>query len=499
MVELTEQGTLARLAVRAQAEYLSTITDLVRGLAGKQGLDGRAVEHFAFAVEEACSNIITRAYPPDKPGPIEVGVLHRPGKLVIALQDQGLPFDFQELEEGEPSSLAKLLHQAFDGEIHCQCLGRDGNRVELIKELPSVQTHAAVAPEEIARDVANMSAAVEAAFTLCFMKPEESVALARCLYRCYGYSYDCDYMYDAGKIAELQKSGLMDSCVAMNPQGEVVGHLALNLRQPGDKVGEAAQAIVDPRYRGHGLFEKMKAFLMEQMRSRGLYGIYSEAVTLHPYSQKGNLAVGAHETGLLLGYIPASVSYKDIKDLQKQRQAVALFFVKLNEPPARPVFVPARHEAMVRRIYEHNHLPRQAGPVPGRDQRPVLPPQSRLDVRVRTDHNSAFLLVREFGQDLEGLVRFRLRELCCRHIDCIYLDLPLSDPAAAQFSAGLERLGFFFGGIIPEYSDGDVLRLQYLNNLTIDPQQIQLASDFGKELLAYVLQARAAAPQVLFH
>jgi len=325
------------------------------------------------------------------------------------------------------------------------------------------------------------------------MVPEDGVALARCLYRCYGYSYDSDYMYDVGKVAELQRSGLLHSCVAVTPPGEVVGHLALNFRQAGDRVGEAAQAIVDPRYRGHGLFEKMKQFLMEQMRGRGLYGIYSEAVTLHPYSQKGNLAVGAHETGLLLGYIPATVSYKNIKDLQKQRQAVALFFVKLNDVPEPTVWLPAHHAGMIRRVYLHNRLSRKESAPPARENRAVLPARSRLDVRVRTDHNSAFLLVREFGQDLVRLVRFRQRELFGQRLDCIYLDLPLGEPGVVEFCGPLEALGFFFGGIIPEYFEGDVLRLQCLNNLAIDARQIQLASDFGKELLAYVIQAQRSS------
>lgn len=35
--------------------------------------------------------------------------------------------------------------------------------------------------------------------------------------------------------------------------------------------------------------------------------------------------------------------------------------------------------------------------------------------------------------------------------------------------------------------DGDVLRLQYLNNVDIDSKDISIASDFGKELLDYVL------------
>jgi serine/threonine-protein kinase RsbW len=57
----------------------------------------------------------------------------------------------------------------------------------------------------------------------------------------------------------------------------------------------------------------------------------------------------------------------------------------------------------------------------------------------------------------------------------------------------LESLGFFFAGVVPEKDDRDVLRLQYLNRVTIDAQQIQVASDFGRELLDYVLRAQANA------
>jgi len=56
----------------------------------------------------------------------------------------------------------------------------------------------------------------------------------------------------------------------------------------------------------------------------------------------------------------------------------------------------------------------------------------------------------------------------------------------------MEMLGFFFAGIIPEIFDGDVLRLQYLNNVDIDFEEVQIASDFGKELFAYVIKAKKA-------
>jgi hypothetical protein len=67
-------------------------------------------------------------------------------------------------------------------------------------------------------------------------------------------------------------------------------------------------------------------------------------------------------------------------------------------------------------------------------------------------------------------------------------------PATAQAGTGLRDLGFFFGGIIPEAHGGDiggdVLRLQYLNNIEINPGDIHTASDFGGELLGLIFRQR---------
>lgn len=489
MVPDAAEQVLARLTVPADVDNLSAVLGLVRELAARQGLSTREVERLAFAAEEACANVIDHAYPAGQPGPLDLLLLRRPGQLVVAIEDQGLPADFQALEAG--AGLGELLRRFFDGEVRCLARGRQGNRVELVKKLPAAPHPAELAEAEIQRAASAQAARPEEPLTLRLMKPEEALELVRCLYRSYGYSYDCDYMYDPRQIRERQQNGLMRSMVALNQDGEIVGHLALNLDRPDAPAGETAQAIVDPRYRGHHLFEKLKGLLRDDAQRRGMYGIYSEAVTLHPYSQKGNLAVGARETGLLLGYVPASVSDRQIQEQQRQRQAVALFYLVVNNAPARAVYPPPRHEEIVRRVYEQTGLARNVSPPTAPDQ---ASGPARLDVRVRTDHNEAFLHVRAFGTDLVEQARRRVRELCLERVDCLYLDLPLSDPATAVACPRLEELGFFFGGILPELDNGDLLRLQLLNNVAVDAEQIQLASDFGQELLAYVLAAREAAP-----
>ncbi len=479
---------LARLTVPAQPASLSAVLGIVRDLSAKQGLTARTVERLAFIAEEACGNIIETAYAGEEGGTFDLIMQTRPGKIVIALEDQGLPFNFRRFENEQGTSLSELLGRLFRGTIRCRSLGQRGNRVEIVHDLPSATPLAHVAEQEIARG-SHPEIALDAPVDIRLMMPEDAEGLTRCLYRTYGYTYVDQFMYDPEQILQRQRAGLMHSVVAANDAGEVVGHVALLLEHPADRVGESDEAFVDPRYRGHHLFEKMKTLLCDHARDLDKYGMYGEVVTAHPYSQKGILAVGGRETGVELAILAPGLAFRDIPQAKKQRQSLMLMYVSVAAPPTRSVYLPPAHEAFVRNLYERIGLARHMAAIP--DTSEELPAAAQVDVTVDADNNLAVLRVRAAGKDLEELIRFRLRELCQERIDWIALDLPLSDPLVMRFEPWLEGLGFTFAGVLPELVDGDVLRLRYLNNVAFDPELTQVASDFGREVLAYVLKARA--------
>jgi serine/threonine-protein kinase RsbW len=259
-------------------------------------------------------------------------------------------------------------------------------------------------------------------------------------------------------------------------------------------IGERGQAVVDPRYRGHGLLGKLVTASTTHFQDMGMYGTYSEGVTVHIYSQKTALSMGSRETGILMGFTPSTMLFKEINEQNRQtRQAAVLFYTRCNEEPWRDVYPPFHHQTIISRIYQKNSLKRNITNATEIKDEVHIPPNSRVDVRIQTTASRAFMLIAQYGADLDELVKFRLHELCLNKIDCIYIDLPLSHPATPKFCASLEMLGFFFSGIIPEMSEGDVLRLQYLNNVDTALEDIQIASDFGKELLEYVAKAMEAS------
>jgi anti-sigma regulatory factor (Ser/Thr protein kinase) len=472
---------VARVTVRADAGFLRPAIEFVGRMTSLLGLvDAGQIEG---AVEVVCMNVIEHAFGPDEDGSLDVSVLRGAGQVVVAVEDKGLPFDYSRLQSGEDGTVLETLHQSFD-EVRFVNLGRQGNRVEMRKHLPHADVREHLPEEEHRDTLAAAAVSEDTPLEIRTMHPEESFELSRCVYRSYGYSYDWDSIYYPDRIRELQEKGLMRSCVAVTPEGEFAGHLAVSVERPDSPVGEAGQAVVDPRFRGHHLFPRMKTFMAERSGEVGMYGLYSEATAVHPYSQKGNLHLGARETGFLLGYIPASVSYNQIgEEREGRRGSVALFYMRVQDEPEREIFPPVAYLEEIGLVVEHNGLRRVVGEYPE-----PAPEHSRISVEVRQDHNLAFARVERPGSDLTEVVHRHLRNLSLHRVDCVYIDLPLSYPATPGAAAGLEDLGLFFGGIIPEAhsAGGDVLRLQYLNNVEVRPDDVSTASDFGEELLGLI-------------
>jgi serine/threonine-protein kinase RsbW len=476
--------SIARLALVARSEYLPPAISFVRDVAARLGLGAPETEALGEVVELAATNVILHAFDPGEEGRFDVVLCRRPGAVVASVEDRGLPFDFRSLGDGPGSVLGQLVQKGRIDSVHFSNLGVQGNRVEIVKRV----TAKAVPDGDAQRPSAPPPAAhPDTPIAIRLMTPDDAEAVIRCTYRTYGYTAPDEKLYDPAHLRELLDGGLYEVCLGVTADGEVAGFLDLELERPQARVANTGEAMVDPRFRGHGLFEKMKRFLRDRAAARGLLGLYGEAVTVHPFSQKGEIAMGAHETGVHLADEAPRVVFKDmaVGDSSK-RTATVLYYLPVNQTPSRVAYPPPRHWEIIRRIYEHGAFPRELAPPSARAE---IAASSRIKVDVFPDWSEASLAVTACGRDLPELVKARLRELCVHRIDWIGLDLPLTEPGAAEFCPALEAIGFFFAGIIPELSGGDVLRLQYLNDVEpdLDPQ---IASDFGRELFRYVVAAR---------
>ena len=318
-----------------------------------------------------------------------------------------------------------------------------------------------------------------------FLRPDEGAVLSEAIHAAYGDSYDLPWVYDEAEVCARLAAGTYVSCVAETAAGELLCHEGMSLAEAGDAVGHSGQAVTMPAARGQHLFTRTKRFLMDWAEAEGLAGMFSEATAAHPYSQRANVELGAHETGFLLGWIPASVA-NDAAGGSRRRQSAALFYTKLNDGQVRDVFAPDRHREVIGATLDICRLRgRLAEPPPDC----ALAARSELHVLVERDHNLALITVEVPGADLEAAIAAERHHLFHREcLDAVYVDLPLQVPATALVSGELERLGVSYAGVFPNHRvDGDVLRMQSLHRVRVTADDVAVASDHGRELLDYVL------------
>jgi hypothetical protein len=322
--------------------------------------------------------------------------------------------------------------------------------------------------------------------TFRFLAPDEGGVLTAAIEAAYGTTYDVRWVYDPVEVGARLADGRYVSCVAEGPDGELLCHMGMSLAAAGDAVAHSGQAVTLAAARGQHLFTRTKRVLMDWGTERGLAGMYSEATAAHPYSQKANIELGAHETGFLLGWIPASVENDAAAERARRRNSAALFYTKLNDGHDRRVYAPERHHEIVGQTLALCQLRGTLAQPPSEVE---LPERSVFQVDVDADHNLALITVTAPGADLEEVVRAERHHLFHRrHLDAVYLDLPLDTPATAQVAEHLERLGVSYSGIFPNSrADGDVLRMQSLHRVRVKADDVAVASDHGRELLDYVL------------
>lgn len=483
--QLLSKDYIARLTIYSDPQFIPLAQSFVLNHARMFQFPEEELKKIELITEEAVLNTIENSFEDGELGTFDLKISYLPGQFILSIEDKGIPIDATRLESQESSALGLILLKNLTDEFHFINLGREGKRIEIIKSLPekSIQeilgkeAADAAANEEVAGDSPQMR----------IVNLEDAPQLSRLAYRVYGYTYSSVFYYPE-KLKELIDNQLIVSAVSINEKQEIVGNLSLFFEYKGAPVADSGAAMVDPRYRGHSLFKQSKIFLKDYAIRTGMYGIYSEAVTIHSFTQQGNISLGAKETGIMLAYVGQAITFKKIgSEMLSQRQAVVLYYLKTNEEPHRKVFLNRKFHPILSKIYQNAGLNREVICIGEEEIYPAPAEKSSLELTIKSDFNIAVIRMKELGEDAIPLILANLKELCLRKIDTIYVELSVHHPYSAGVSRELNRAGFLLSGIVPELDHGDILKLQYLNNVFVDPEKIVIAAPLAKEFLQEII------------
>jgi len=472
----------SRLRVPNDPGYIKGITAYCRELARRMGFTPTEIRQINRALSCAAFSVTTEAFNPYEDESFEIGFEVHDDGLQINIDDMGLPFSFSAKEDRGQANGLKAIEKNVDRVVFVN-MGKKGKELQLFKYLKGRHVEEIFSPEELQPfGVCEIPARGED-LEIRLMRPEEATDVSRCIYRTYRYTYLKEDLYFPERIEAMNRDGKMVSIVAVNKKGEVVGHFAI-MPRPNGKVAEIGVAVVAPRYRGRGIMKKMLTRLVEEARSRSLYALYGNALTIHALSQRANLKFGFHETALQLGWIPPG-STKIIKERGlKGAGNILTFFKYLRETDPYPVFIPQHYSKILERIYTGLGLMRiieEPVPITGA----VLTEESEIKLKLKPLHRTAIIDVRRYGKDFYSRLQTKTTELSKKNFNVLYMDLELRDPFTPEAVLMAADLGFFFSGLLPDFSDGDVLRLQrYTTRVSYD--EIHTSSAFGAELTEYI-------------
>jgi serine/threonine-protein kinase RsbW len=482
----------SRLTIPSDPRYAAVAARYAAEVARLVGFDDRVQGHIFQGLQIALSTLMRYSFEPRENAALDVSCERIPAGFKIVVRDKGLPFGNTgpSTADADAADNAVLsLRDHFD-EIFFNNLGPEGKEVVLVKHLGdgSLADYEAACRFE-PRDALEATRPLTQAAPSCTvrpMQPVDALEISKTVYRTYGYSYSHDYVYYPEKIVALNASGEVHSALAVTEQNAIVGHCALSLWSDHPRIAELGQGVVVPNYRSQGCFAKLTEYLIDTARSRGLKGVFGEAVTVHPFSQKTALQQGLRDCALFLCLLSPSVDFKGLKNEPSARGSMLVQFKYLDTPPGREVYAPPRHADMLRAIYANldpASVPRIS--TPPEDITGEGEPAYKINL-VRS-LNFARIRIDRYGPNIVADIRLKLRELCLQRWDVIHLILNLSDPRTPRFCRRFEELGFFFAGILPlGLSSGDALMLQYLNTFCVRYSAIQTASRFAEDLVAYV-------------
>lgn len=325
----------------------------------------------------------------------------------------------------------------------------------------------------------------ETAVVIRVLRAEDAPRLTRCIERCYGDSYVGEAFYDPAELRARILDGRLRSVVAVAASGEVVGHMGLTRRHADAATADAGNTVVDPRYRSQKLALRMGVHLLELSREEGLLGFHHYPTTAHGIIQRLAIAGGGIETGVMLEYIPAGTDYRGLGEgAREARLAVVVIYQPIAAAPAREVYLPRRYRERLASIYCRSGFARTS-----LEPAAALPASaSQLDARLEARRGLLRVEIARVGEDVRERVDAETR---ATDAELIHADVSLADPGVDLAVEALRRSGFFFSALLPEYANGDVLRLQRLRDEGA-ARLPELATAEARSILDFALADRAS-------
>lgn len=484
----------AKFQLSADDQMIGPVCDFTYSWALNCGLTKGDALRFTVAVSELITDIVLFAFPENSRDSFEIEFRHTFSNAEINVCELGEPFDPDRhkyspemaLKEGNFEGAGFKLMHSFCDDFSFINEGKEGKKFRLSKYIQIHQIDELLRQPADQRKVTAKSDAEDYPvikvddFTVQRIQVSDAEDISKLFYRTYGYSYKKEEVYLPKKIETMVLGKEKLGVIAREDEGKAIGYFGV-IPAEDSSIAEVGEAIVSPDYRRNGVMSAMLKRLIEIVKSQQFTALYGEAVTIHSISQKVNNKIGFKSAALMLA-TTSSVQYKGFTKEYSQPGSVVLDILPIVNPPAKSVFVPEKYKEMILKTYDHlgfevNIVTENPSDVPGKND---------SDLKVHYSNSTILITINEYGPDFPDVISDMLKTLEERNPNTIFLDLPLENSATPEWYSAIDKHGFIYAGVAPQFHyEADYLRLQKVYT-ELDFSLIEIYSDFGKKIKSYI-------------
>lgn len=436
--------------------------------------------------------------------PIEIGATIARDRIEFRILEHGVPLGGADVAAPGRDIGDRIRPGRVFDRMHWVQRGREGSELHLVAHRDDAAIRVLDSAEHRLEDDHDATAHADldpsartGEYRIRPYRTEDGLDIARRIYEAYGRSYPNPDLYVPERVDRLNREGRLRSIVCESPAGEVVGHYALE-RPDLESIGEAGQAVIDHRHRGHGLMKPMRSAVEAAGADLGLLGIWSQPTARHPISQRMNLGFGSSPCALCLGTTPANASLRggvqgQVEDAARPaRHSCFLYWHPLREEPPLVAHVPESLAPILERLYAAR------GRAVSIETAPATPADGHGSLRTRFDatRRTAWIGVDRVTRGSADALPAAIEAMTSSAgAETIFVDLPIDDPGTVGLAQSLLATGLRPAGVGPRFRrvederrGEDVLRLQ-ANPGPVDFDGLVIEGELGRALAEIVLAA----------
>jgi len=321
----------------------------------------------------------------------------------------------------------------------------------------------------------------ESLFVVGRFQPEDAEGIVALFRDVYGEHYPIRLFYDPAAIIAANQEGRYYSIVTHTPSGQVVAVNHLFRSSPFPYLYETGVGLVLRKYRNLGINKQNLGYLYETFLPGmpHIQEVMGDAVCNHLHNQRATKFFKFTETALRVALMPAAAYAKE-KSAPGRVASLTVFRCYHTRPHR--IFLPEVYESELRWIYgrlddsrdlclSDGRIPEGAG--------------TRAGMQMFDFAGVAIISVTTAGADLAARIADLEKRAREKKSVVFQVCLNLTEPWIGEAVETLRKMGYFFGGALPRWFDGDGFLMQKLE-CPPDFESIMLITDEAHRILDFI-------------